>query len=331
VITLTDATFSSSLNGGGSWLLEFYAPWCGHCKHLAPIYEKLATSLKGTVNVAKVDCTENDITCKRFGVQGYPTIKLINAAGTDDALVYDYNGGRQEADMSSWATDGFASVTGAPVPAEGAPQGELDDDTDDDDGNFEDVIILGDGNITSAISSADDYLIQFHAPWCPHCKKMVKTWRSVATKLKPNIHVASLDGTENVLAMKRFKIESFPSFRLFSGGKVYSFEGGRDVDDFITFAEEFRSLEGVDIPPIPGFVDELKDTLAIIKADLISLFQYKKLACFLIFITGVLCGVILLAILSPPPKRRPAPKAAAAPAPVTGKAADVPAPQKKAN
>ncbi|KAF9916021.1 hypothetical protein BX616_004800 [Lobosporangium transversale] len=60
----------------GPWLIEYYAPWCGHCKNLAPIYEELAGALKDKVNVAKVDCTQNQAICMSEEVRGYPTIKL---------------------------------------------------------------------------------------------------------------------------------------------------------------------------------------------------------------------------------------------------------------
>ncbi|KAF9998299.1 hypothetical protein BGZ80_004826 [Entomortierella chlamydospora] len=60
----------------GPWLVEYYAPWCGHCQALAPIYDELATQLKGKVNVAKVDCTRNEDICRKQKVPGYPTIKL---------------------------------------------------------------------------------------------------------------------------------------------------------------------------------------------------------------------------------------------------------------
>ncbi|KAG0006786.1 hypothetical protein BGZ65_003726 [Modicella reniformis] len=60
----------------GPWVIEYYAPWCGHCKALTPTYEQLAADLKDKVNVAKVDCTQNEDICTKEGVRGYPTIKL---------------------------------------------------------------------------------------------------------------------------------------------------------------------------------------------------------------------------------------------------------------
>jgi len=52
-VIVLDGTNFHTRTSEGDWLLEFYAPWCGHCKNLAPIWEELATKVKGQVNVAK--------------------------------------------------------------------------------------------------------------------------------------------------------------------------------------------------------------------------------------------------------------------------------------
>lgn len=76
VVALDSTTYESALKDGQPWLIEYYAPWCGHCKALAPIYEKVALALKGKANVAKVDCPANEVICRSQKVRGYPTIKL---------------------------------------------------------------------------------------------------------------------------------------------------------------------------------------------------------------------------------------------------------------
>ncbi|XP_075063951.1 protein disulfide-isomerase A3 [Mixophyes fleayi] len=77
VLDLTDDDFDSVVPQHEMMLIEFYAPWCGHCKKLAPEYEEAATKLKGTAPLAKVDCTANSKVCNKYGVSGYPTLKIF--------------------------------------------------------------------------------------------------------------------------------------------------------------------------------------------------------------------------------------------------------------
>ena len=77
VVPLTKANFSSFVNSHPYVLVEFYAPWCGHCKELAPAWAEAAGRLKSKVALAKVDATEEEDLSEKFDVSGYPTIKLF--------------------------------------------------------------------------------------------------------------------------------------------------------------------------------------------------------------------------------------------------------------
>ncbi|XP_076127696.1 protein disulfide-isomerase A3 [Alosa pseudoharengus] len=77
VLEFTDDDFDSRIGDHDMILVEFFAPWCGHCKRLAPEYEAAATRLKGIVALAKVDCTANSNVCSKYGVSGYPTLKIF--------------------------------------------------------------------------------------------------------------------------------------------------------------------------------------------------------------------------------------------------------------
>uniref|UniRef100_A0A8C9XYJ7 protein disulfide-isomerase n=1 Tax=Sander lucioperca TaxID=283035 RepID=A0A8C9XYJ7_SANLU len=87
VLELGDEDFDYLATEHETMLVKFYAPWCGHCKKLSPDFEKAATRLKGTVQLAKVDCTAHSEICGRFGVSGYPTLKIFRNG--KEAALYD--------------------------------------------------------------------------------------------------------------------------------------------------------------------------------------------------------------------------------------------------
>ncbi|KAK4098757.1 thioredoxin-domain-containing protein [Parathielavia hyrcaniae] len=78
-------------------IVEFYAPWCGHCKNLKPAYEKAAKNLEGLAKVAAVNCDDdaNKSFCGSMGVQGFPTLKIVRPKkGGGKPMVQDYQGQR---------------------------------------------------------------------------------------------------------------------------------------------------------------------------------------------------------------------------------------------
>lgn len=112
-------------------LIEFYAPWCGHCKSLAPTYEKIGGLYKGSkVVIAKFDATANDLPAGiPFQVQGYPTIKF-RKAGTAEYI--DYNGNRSEEDLLQFIEDNAVNKVEIPIVNKEETPAQADDEIEHD-------------------------------------------------------------------------------------------------------------------------------------------------------------------------------------------------------
>ena len=96
---------SVSTDGKG-WFVKFYAPWCGHCQKLAPTWDKLERENNASVNVGKVDCTQEDnkATCSSYGVKGYPTLIYFPA---DSTQYYKYAGKRDITSFLEFTNGGY--------------------------------------------------------------------------------------------------------------------------------------------------------------------------------------------------------------------------------
>lgn len=97
VLHLTASDFDDAVADNENLLVEFYAPWCGHCKELAPKFAAAASILKGKATLAAIDGTEYKEIADRHSVKSFPTLVWYNAGE-----LIPYNGGRSTDDIITW-------------------------------------------------------------------------------------------------------------------------------------------------------------------------------------------------------------------------------------
>jgi len=215
VAVLTDDNFDDYLKEHDVTIVEFYAPWCGHCKSFAPTYEEVATELEGKAGVGKVDATVHKKLGTRFSVSGYPTIKIFK-----NGEPFEYKGSRSKTDVVNKVLE-YADPDWKPPPVA--------------------VVTLTKANFDSIVDDADIILVEFYAPWCGHCKKLAPEYEAAAQELKlhdPKIILAKVDATEEPTLATKYDVSGYPTMKMFRKGRMYEYEGGREQNTIVSYMKE---------------------------------------------------------------------------------------------
>jgi protein disulfide-isomerase A6 len=211
VVELTVDNFKTDVvESGDLWFVEFFAPWCGHCKTLVPEYKKLATALKGVAKVGAVDMTVHDSVGQPYGVKGFPTIKIF---GSDKKKPSDYEGDRTASKMAAAALKelkevvkkrlGIKPVSGDKKETKKAR--EVNDVVEGTSANFDEVVL----------QSEDLVLVEFFAPWCGHCKTLAPEWKKAATQLKgKGVTLVAVDATVHADLGAKYKVSGYPTIKV---------------------------------------------------------------------------------------------------------------------
>ncbi|KAL0061929.1 hypothetical protein AAF712_011213 [Marasmius tenuissimus] len=253
VIDLGPDNWDQVVGKGKAGLVEFFAPWCGHCKNLAPVYEQLGDAFahaKDKVYIAKMDADGvGKSLAGKYGVTGYPTLKWFDADGNDTP----FEGSRDIDGLANFVTtkSGVKSNIKPPPPPD---YKVLDVHT------FDGV----------ALDESKNVLVTFTAPWCGHCKAMKPAYETVGTTFKDESDciVANVDADDkkNSAISQRYGISGFPTIKFFPKGSTepVNYEGPRSEEAFVNFLNEkcgtHRAVGG-GLNDKAGLVPEL-DTLA---------------------------------------------------------------------
>jgi thioredoxin 1 len=88
IIELSDSTFESEVvNSDVPVLVDFWAPWCGPCRAIAPIVEEISSSYEGKIKVGRMNVDENQSTTMKFGIRSIPTIIMFKGGKAVDQII----------------------------------------------------------------------------------------------------------------------------------------------------------------------------------------------------------------------------------------------------
>jgi len=258
VVDLGPYDFDTVVDGSKNVLVEFYAPWCGHCKNLAPEYEEAATAVKAhkdSVVIAKVNADEHGSLGSRFGVKGFPTLKWFPKGVSSSGSPEDYNSGRTAEDIVNFV----GKKTGLSVKYR-----KVQASLDADETNFDKLVL----------DSSKDVFVEFYAPWCGHCKQLAPAYESFAKAFvyEKDVNIVKVDADSERALGSEYGITGFPTLKFFPKDKKDApedYTGGRSAADLIAFMNEKagtkRNADGT-LMETAGRIDTLDDLVEKFKA-----------------------------------------------------------------
>ena len=273
------------------WLIEFFAPWCGHCKNFAPEYEKAARALKGIFKIGAVNADSEKELAGKYGIQGFPTVKFFGITKTN---IQDYNGARSAQAIINYMFDRAKDIVNKRMGQATNTNSNQKTNTNSNNNNNnqqkkkppssdKDVLVLDDKNFDETIfKSKEMFIVAFYAPWCGHCQKLLPEWNAAATQLKGQIKLAKVDATVNQQLASRYQIQGYPTIKIFPPGdktnsNIEEYNGPRDEDGIVQYALSKLNSYGY-VPDIPQLVnnDILKETC-----------EEKTRICILVFLPHI--------------------------------------------
>lgn len=247
VVHLTSETFDQYVDGSSNILVEFYAPWCGHCKNLEPEWKIAGETFTESddIVIAAFDATTDQDISGKYEIKGFPTIKYFPKGKADSPE--DYDGGRSADTIVKWINQKIGTnkkVRKAPTAAKALDEESFDKE------------VLGEKAA----------LVEFFAPWCGHCKKLAPEYEEAAKAFagESSVGVYTVDATENSGLASKYDVSGYPTLKWFPAGssEPIDYDSGRDADaliEYINGKAGLNRMKGGKVHPSGGLVTALNE------------------------------------------------------------------------
>ncbi|CAI7813052.1 unnamed protein product [Closterium sp. NIES-53] len=224
VVELSPDSFADFVGKEKAAFVKFYAPWCGHCKRLAPDYDKFGAAFKETASVvvSKVDCDKHKKLCSEYKVKGYPTLKWF-PKGTSKPE--DYPGERSVEDLVDFTNKKLGTSVQPPAP----PPSH--------------VVTLSPNNFDAVVLNPTKFvLVEFYAPWCSFCQDLAPAYEQLgrAFRDEEKVVIAKLDASKHRELKEKYTITGYPTIIWFPPSNKHgeSYEGSWELRDLLAFVNK---------------------------------------------------------------------------------------------
>lgn len=272
LIDWSETTFSKFTERGHHFV-KFFAPWCGHCKKLAPTWEQLAKELEAdtTVTIGRVDCTVHSKLCQSHNVRGYPTLLWFSNGN----MINQYDGPRELESLKQYVTKMKANAD----PSANQPDAERVPENGDTVQNNEqvvDVVVeeptiqeglveLNEKTFQSFMSHGSRF-IKFFAPWCGHCQRLAPTWAELAKSFQndDSVAIVKIDCSQNIAPCQQHNVRGYPTLAWFSNGKlVDKYQGSRELEDLKAYVSRMNTPQ----EPVDAVLELTDETFPTVTAS----------------------------------------------------------------
>lgn len=253
------------------WIVEFFAPWCGHCQNLVPEIIKLASALKGIIKVGALNADKYKELARKYGIKGLPTIFIF---GSNKYQPMDYDGIRTATKIAEKALQ-IAKEKANKLLIES--QTTVNTNENIKEKLYEEainIIELNDVNFDKLVLKSDEsWLINFFAPWCGHCKTFAPLWVKISNELQDKMKIGIVEATTHKRLANKYNIEKYPTLKFFPPRAQHppiDYEGEHVTDSIIQWSLE----KMVEYLPEPKMIQ-------IIDANSFDVLCTKKTVCIL--------------------------------------------------